>query len=1173
MGTKPNGNSKSGTTPDADITTDSVKFYYCCRRDGIVAEPVDFANTKPFALVQQSAWGCQQIKGMGVYARAYSLMDPLLSDVFSASADGPRNFRSTETGETFFYYCYYYPRSDNSFPMPTCADREGQCPSLANSGQCHVPSVLTSCPYSCNTCPGPQGGSGTCTDTDSTCDPASCASYSTAQLEGCKFTCRQCPEFCGGLITLTDTDRSRTITSPNYPLNYDNSMDCFWQIKGPEDSFLVMKFDDFDLAGSGFSCSDNLDINYGLQGQEGLHYCGQDMFETIRSIDNVIEMRLITDFRNTGKGFNATVTLVSPEDHCYDLGKSGQNYRGNVNYTRDFKICLPWDEVKHCRHSAYAPYDLLDGLDKNYCRNPGDGLRPWCYYESGKCRRNYCDVCGLESAYDTIDDCDAFKTAGSCANEAEARAKCARTCQDQLPAPNTAAYTDIQCTSPPTSPPDGTPTTTLQGPYSLGDTVTFTCSDTPSFFRLTTCLSDGSWSPIGYACGGCPEDWAYYRGHCYKEQREAMDYNNARGRCQSLGADMVEARDEEAIRFLILLRDDGHRQWMGLKRDHTRGYHVWQDGTEPTPSFWNARDARGSDCAVLQADKTWVSFYCENEALFVCRLQARVAGVCADLISNCASRIADDPAVCTDQPDFAQLLCPNSCHVGNCQGAVSDRCSPSPCQNGGTCQVQSGSYTCTCADQYEGTNCQTMTVSDPCFPSPCQNGGSCQVQSGSYTCTCTDQYEGTNCQTVKVSDPCSPSPCQNGGSCQVQSGSYTCTCTDQYEGTNCQTMTVSDPCSPSPCQNGGSCQVQSGSYTCTCSNEYEGTNCQREAVQAVGGCVDTDGSCSTWVTQGGCTGPRKHYVLHACRDSCSFCDDNAAACVDKNTYCAYWADEYDPPQCPVNPGYMLPNCQKSCGLCDGEGCVDQQSNCYQLAQRGECESNDSVKAVCPHACGLCFNPLCPDLAEDCSVRAAQGDCSLYTEDMESNCPYSCGKCREYMSNPCYGAPCQHGGTCTVDTTNTNGFTCTCAEGYLGDTCASKEPDPVATCAAGWSQSQGACYKRSTGRQKYDQAQAECATGMASSVATIKSEEEKNFVNNLAGTIVWLGGDKRDKANFTWSDGTLVKDGYSAWRKGEPNGKVGTLSDVNCMIMTSMGQWVDYTCTGRKRFFVCKYPLS
>ena len=34
-------------------------------------------------------------------------------------------------------------------------------------------------------------------------------------------------------------------------------------------------------------------------------------------------------------------------------------------------------------------------------------------------------------------------------------------------------------------------------------------------------------------------------------------------------------------------------------------------------------------------------------------------------------------------------------------------CDPNPCQNGGLCADNVGSYTCTCADGYEGDNCET----------------------------------------------------------------------------------------------------------------------------------------------------------------------------------------------------------------------------------------------------------------------------------------------------------------------------------------------------------------------------------------------------------------------------------------------------------------------------------
>ena len=36
-----------------------------------------------------------------------------------------------------------------------------------------------------------------------------------------------------------------------------------------------------------------------------------------------------------------------------------------------------------------------------------------------------------------------------------------------------------------------------------------------------------------------------------------------------------------------------------------------------------------------------------------------------------------------------------------------DECASDPCQNGGTCEDGENGYTCTCADGWEGDNCET----------------------------------------------------------------------------------------------------------------------------------------------------------------------------------------------------------------------------------------------------------------------------------------------------------------------------------------------------------------------------------------------------------------------------------------------------------------------------------
>ena len=50
-------------------------------------------------------------------------------------------------------------------------------------------------------------------------------------------------------------------------------------------------------------------------------------------------------------------------------------------------------------------------------------------------------------------------------------------------------------------------------------------------------------------------------------------------------------------------------------------------------------------------------------------------------------------------------------------------CQSFPCLHGGTCSSVGSSFTCTCVAGWEGDRCERAV--DRCSSSPCQNGGQC----------------------------------------------------------------------------------------------------------------------------------------------------------------------------------------------------------------------------------------------------------------------------------------------------------------------------------------------------------------------------------------------------------------------------------------------------------------
>ena len=82
--------------------------------------------------------------------------------------------------------------------------------------------------------------------------------------------------------------------------------------------------------------------------------------------------------------------------------------------------------------------------------------------------------------------------------------------------------------------------------------------------------------------------------------------------------------------------------------------------------------------------------------------------------------------------------------VNPCDKAVT------PCKNKGVCVKKETTFTCECAQGYEGETCEEkviMTVTNPCDNDPCKNGAICKVSSSSTeaVCICPPGFIGKTC--------------------------------------------------------------------------------------------------------------------------------------------------------------------------------------------------------------------------------------------------------------------------------------------------------------------------------------------------------------------------------------------------------------------------------------------
>ncbi|KAF7648099.1 hypothetical protein LDENG_00162070 [Lucifuga dentata] len=134
------------------------------------------------------------------------------------------------------------------------------------------------------------------------------------EAAGFKLTFEAHSQACGGVIELNDGDPPGYITSPNYPSNYPQNIDCTWVIRVPNGEAVQIDFEDEFYIEPTSSCSyDYLELRDGSTSNADpiARLCGNTLPPTQRSTGTSMFLRFRTDTSVTHKGFKAKYSIAT----------------------------------------------------------------------------------------------------------------------------------------------------------------------------------------------------------------------------------------------------------------------------------------------------------------------------------------------------------------------------------------------------------------------------------------------------------------------------------------------------------------------------------------------------------------------------------------------------------------------------------------------------------------------------------------------------------------------------------------------------------------------------------------------------------------------------------------------------------------------------------------------
>ncbi|CAK8682879.1 unnamed protein product [Clavelina lepadiformis] len=192
---------------------------------------------------------------------------------------------------------------------------------------------------------------------------------------GFRFTYTSLAGSCGAELRLTDQVTSATLTSPNYPSNYPEGIDCYWIIVVPATESVQLDFLDFNV-----EYHTNCDYDYvlvmdGRTGDGELlgKFCGSSQPPTTKSLGNEMLVRLRSDPFTTGSGFRATYSIAACGGTLVGVAGNMMSPNYPSNYPTNTKC--QWVIRGPAYHFVSFTFDALDlpALDDSAVCGDGSG--------------------------------------------------------------------------------------------------------------------------------------------------------------------------------------------------------------------------------------------------------------------------------------------------------------------------------------------------------------------------------------------------------------------------------------------------------------------------------------------------------------------------------------------------------------------------------------------------------------------------------------------------------------------------------------------------------------------------------------------------------------------------------------------------------------------------------